>query len=321
MLKTSSNIVTKKKGRPPNQPVNIASNDKTNLNPDNIIPPSKITRTIQKKQSNTEMGIYRVNAKCNQKQLESFLKLMEVIHGVTEEPCTFIFDTTGISIQRKDKNDVLTFDCRLFGETMESYFCSSPLAIKIDQGAVLKFLKTFKGKTPFSIFIYEVCTENCEIGFETYNDETNVRRTYNINYTPVDYSEFVSDIKGISSESFDIIVILDSSFFMKECKDMKGLSQYFEIFCNNSEFQVIFNKNNMNYHGVQGLSNSMSYSKKFKDSSLSLNKELSTVEVHDYLKCESFSNMIKFYLSNDKDTKTIIEFDVDPEFGVFQIYL
>lgn len=310
----------KKKGRPPKQPINIASNDKTNSNPDNVIPPSKIIRLIPKPTVDTE--IFRVHAQCSQKQLESFLKLIDVIHGISkEEPCIFIFNESGISIQHKDKNDDLIFDCRLFGEIMDSYHCSEPLAMKLDQGTVLKFLKNFKGKNPFSIFIYKDNSCDCEIGFETYNDETNVRRTYNMNYTPVDYTEFISNISGLSEDNFDVIVILDSSFFMKECKDMKGLSQKFEIFCNNSEFQVNFNKDNVNYNGIQGASNSMSFSKKLSENTMSVNKELSTIEVHDYIKCEGFSNMVKFYLSNKETIITIIEFDIDPEFGVFQAYL
>lgn len=309
----------KKKGRPPKHPVNVASDEKTNCNPENIIPPSKISRITPTMTG--DMSKYSVYAKCSQKQLESFLKLIEVINGITEEPCTFVFNSTGISLQRKDKNDNLTFDCRLFGDVMESYYCAEPIAIKLDQGTVLKFLKNFKGKTPFSIFIYTATLEFCEIGFETQNEETNVCRTYMMNYTPINYCEFISDMKDFSKDNFDIIVLLDSSFFMKECKDMKGLSQNFEIFCNNNNFEIKFSKDNMSYSGVQGLSNSMTYSKKFTDSANSLNKELSTIEVHDYIKCEGFSNIIKFYLSNDKETKTVIEFDVSPEFGVFQAYL
>jgi hypothetical protein len=316
----SKKTETKKQGRPPKTSININENHDVNINIGDIIPASKIPRIPQMSPINLQFpGVYAVHLCCSPDGLESLTKMMEVIHGITKDHCTVSFDSSGMIFQKKSNSGQLHFDARLFSDRMISYYCEHPIAIKIDPGILVKFLKNFKSKLPFYIFIYKE-GDTYEIKFETVNVETNVKRTYTIDYIPIEISE-VQFAGGFASVDYEMIVLLNSEFFVKECKDMKGLSQTFEIFCNNNGFQINIDREDLSYRGIQGLSNSIKYLKGFKESFESINKELTTVSVFDYVKCEAFSKIIKFYLSNRKDIPVILEFDIDPEFGVFQAFL
>lgn len=309
---------TTKKGRPP-KVTDVYSDITINVNKDNIVPPSKIVREVASQESgNTH---YKINLVMTADQIESFIKVVETIHSITEEHCAVVFDGSGIVFQHKSKVDQYNFDARLFADKMISYYCQEKIVIKLDQGLLFKFLKNFKpSKLPCHIYIVKGSTE---IVFETLDEETKVRRIYTIPYLSYETSSYGENVVGseVNADNYDIIVMIDSSFFVKECKDMKGLSQDFQIYCNNKRFQVNYSKETVNYCGIQEMSSSIKFIKKLKEEKDVITKDLSTVCASDYTKCNGFSGIVKFYLSNKKELPVILEFDIDPEFGVFQAFL
>ena len=80
-------------------------------------------------------------------------------------------------------------------------------------------------------------------------------------------------------------------------------------------------KKDLIYRGIQGQSEYIKYLKKPNSENVIMNKSLSTKLINDYIKCQKFSKFVKFYFTQHKDIPTIIEYDIDPDFGVFQAFL
>ncbi len=312
-------MLTKKgKGRPKKQPISIESTESIHINVENVIPPSKIVRTTQ--EANVEEDKFILHIVCN--CIDFMTKVVDVIHGICEDTCIMSFDSSGIVFQKKSKTNQCDFDVRIFADKMVSFYCPERVAIKLDQTLLLKILKNFKDSESFTFFIYRSDIPDNELKLETFDSKSNVRRTYRLNYVNIDPSELDFDTSSaLSADNYEFIIILNSTYFSRECKDMKNLCQQFEIFCNNSTFQIQINKDNMKYRGIQGMSDTIKYVKRFEESFQSINSELSTILVNDYIKCETFSKIVKFYFSNNKKIPTILEYDIDPGMGVFQAYL
>lgn len=246
------------------------------------------------------------------------ISFIEVINGICDDTCNIGFDGHGIIFQKKYE-DNCQFEARIFAQKMTSFYCEKNVTMKLDQNYLFKCLKNLKGENPFLMYIYRDSPESLNLG--TYNSNSNVRRTYTLDYTNIENSDIQFEQK-FNSESYDTIVVLASSFFSKECSDMKAIgSTEFNIYCDNENFRLEIDNKDLTYRGIQGQSEYIKFLKKPSLSTTTMNKSLSTKLANDYIKCQKFSKFVKFYFSTSKGNPTIIEYDIDPEFGVFQAYL
>jgi hypothetical protein len=315
--------VVKKKGRPPKTQTNLIENVEVDYNQKCIIPASNI---IAKSFDTPDIDKvnYKFHATFLASQLNSFVKVINVLHSLTNEPCILLIDEGGLVFQHKEiEKQIPECIIRFFASEMKTFYLKNnqPFSISIQQNTLIKFLKNFDNKLNMSIFIFDN-SEDEIINFEQYNKEFNNKRTYSLSYsisslTIGDLSKMVEFKKS----DFDLIIILNSGFFVKECKDMKGITQKFEIYCNNEEFFINFESSGISYSAIQGPSSSIKFIKSFESNSETFNKKMSTIAIHEYIKCSDFSKIVKFYLSKTENIPIILEFDIEPKVGTFQVFL
>lgn len=299
-----------KRGRKKKAPIEVSKNETINVK--NVIPPSAIEHPGKKPVCNLDVfSLYLELA-----SIDTLISFIEVINGICDDSCNIGFDEYGIIFQKKNGEDC-QFEARIFAEKMSSFYCKTNVSLKLDQNYMFKCLKNLKSDDPFIMYIYN--GENT-INLETYNDKSNLRRTYTLSYTSIENIE-MGFSQVLNANTYESIVVLNSSFFSKECGDMKGISSEFNIYCDDSTFRVEIDKKDLVYRGVQGQSEYIKFVKKPTTPNSIMNKTLSTKLINDYIKCQKFSKFVKFYFTQQKDIPTIVEYDIDPDFGVFQAFL
>lgn len=321
----------KRRGRPPkNKNFNLhKDNENINMNRENIWPISKIkTGFIQECRSKREN--YKVCFKSDKPEV--FLSIFDVLKGRYEEvEMTLTLDGIDIKYLSQDtRNDMVKVICKLLPSGFLSYnVYTKKTVIKVTTGLIFKIFKTIPKGVIFYFFIRENEDKTVDLNI-VYKHAGGIKSFKNILSTLVYTSKFFledyTDPKD--PDPYKVIAIMSSEAFSKDCKDMSMFSSKFVI-----DYEKIPGKEpilQFNYKST-GIRNTIKLEKRTQNGKLNpyfnfirehndcVSGKFSLAAINKFIKCCKFSTITKLYISNK--LPMIIEYDIMPKMGVFQIFV
>lgn len=317
-----------KRGRPAkNKGLDLFKLDKSlNINNINIYPAHKIKGIDNVYVEKT--GALNKNIKaymsCNKPTV--FETMMECFK-TKEKYITLIFTETGLLfVTQNTVNSPVKFECKIIPDNLNKYIINNvpdskkeiKQVIKVDITLLHKVLKTIKKSSEFSFIVYHNTSINKDI-LRVENISSSCKKDYKD--ITVNGSLGYTLIQETLARP-DLIVILESADFMTTIKNASAFHQNITIEYPGSHaslFKLVYDTNNM--RGVT------EYSEDTKDNKVNfvLKSDKIIHNTYDitafirYTKCSKFSTIVKLYIFNG--SYMIIEYNVDPGLGTFQLYV
>ena len=311
-----SGIIKRKRGRPSkNKMLDLNKIDHNiNVNYKNIFPPNKIS---VKRSANIlhKDDIYSVKLSFNKPKI--FQILLDGFKG-KQKDINIIFKKKGMIFSQglTTKNDMTRFECIILSDNLKNYCIKNVEVIKVEIINLLKILKTIPKDSQFSMVLRKTKEDTKEFAIIYSDIEKNKHDLHRLD---------INDIIGYNEVSipsnceYDVIVMMESTEFLKLCQNMSLFTKIFTIAFskNNNKYIIEFiYKDNESYIGTS----SYTSSKKFKFLKVSDKYIKNTYNLSSfikYTKSNKFSTIVKLYIS--VKYPLIIEYSVEPGLGVFQI--
>lgn len=312
-----------KRGRPSKKKAIsvLEINDEHDYNDACIIPSSNI-KTIRKCNVKRSLECSHLPYVLSDNS-DMFCQIFCILKDTGHTYVNLTFDEYGIILFNYQESSAV-ISVRLFNHYMKEYAVDTsvnPVSIRLETAELYKTFKNIPTKTNFAILIEGVedgglgvlCIKVC---FDEYKSD---KYYIKIQKIPSDQPK---EIK-VDQKQYNAIVVAESSHFANICKSTKTFSSnIIEITCNNSCFGFQWSNKKTNYIGNIIKSQFLKYIKFFENNNIIFSGKYRLESFYKYTtKLSKISNIIKFYFSTDKKIPLIIEYDIIPLRGVFQIYI
>jgi hypothetical protein len=318
MSKKKTNKKKKPIGRPKkNLLLNFNEVNKHNNNINNIWPINNLKTDCSLNKPHEKLS-YLAYFKYNNSKI--FSNILSIIKG-RYIFIHFIFDQTGITFKHFSDNimnDVSHFMGKILPDKLIDYRIRKNIEFKMELKELLKIFKCITPGNEFTFLIREKIHKNntslyLEIIYGDKINKSNNRYTSKI----IKLNNPESNIKN--NYKYDLIILMESAKFAKECESIKSFSNKFEIEYSGDDFIMQCNNdtNTSKYSCFIKENNKTTIFIKKYDKLISNQYILSSFI--KYIKFSKISPMIKLYIKNLKPL--IIEYDIPPGLGVIQVII
>ena len=300
-----------------------------NINVNNIYPPNKIiTKKVANEIINNTNNL-KALAICNKPKI--FETLLSEIKG-KHKSIFMIFAKDGIIFSHnkrlniQDKSSVV-FECKIFPDELLKYelYKSQTETDIVKQVLYININKLYK--------IFKSIPKDNIVELTINDSEYIHKQLFIVNYEPskidVNKTTHVLDINSkigyypisFDDHKYDVIVMMESKYFHDMCKNINSFNNVFNIEfikCANNSYELLFTHTKDNHlstisHKEYNKFKFLSYSDKIIKNTFKIDSFIK------YTKSHSFSTIVKLYLSQDK--RLIIEYNIDPGMGTYQIFI
>jgi hypothetical protein len=312
MNKTPNNkIKLKSIGRPKKAEIKISRYGKNmNINKDDIIPASLIKTSIISSEEHEYLTLFI-------KSDNSFpwVNLLNILKSNGLIYINITFSKTGIVINNTQE-DLSRICIRLMMENMISYKVKERTTIRIETNQLFKVFKTIKKKGKFLMLI-DKKLEYLDIAVMNKNKT----KKYSIKLqTNIDIKEYYITA---TNKNYDLIFIIESEYFLSTCKDMNEFKiNDFTMSNNNNECSINWSNDKLIcFNTIPRGDHELIYCKELKDNDDVIKKEYKLNTFFKYSNASKISKILKIYVSKDDSFPSVLEYDIDNNFGVFQIFI
>lgn len=283
-----------------------------NINKRDIIPASSIQTILQYKEPSKKYMLVIANK--NPKTWEQLFGILKD-NGLTYIDITF--DKSGITIDNSQE-DMARICIRLLIGEMIDYRLKEKIIVRIETEKIHKVFKNIKSKSLFYIYL-ENDLKDLFILVPSINSRKDSKYAIKLQTnTDIEFYDI-----NVNNESYDLIFMIESEHFHTLCKNMNAFKvTHFTMCCNNSETSINWSSDKIEcLNTIREGKNQLVFCKKMVDNNDIVQNKYKLNTFFKYTKSHKFSKILKIYLSSDNKYPAILEYDIDPHFGIFQIFV
>lgn len=322
-------MMKKVKGRPSKKVKFDASLTTINANRENIIPAARISFPYKPKKIAEDIH-YPVQIHCN--NTKTWKALFEVIKD-NHSYVVLIFDPSGIIIctHPNDMTDIKKCSIKIFPHQCVKYYVKEQYTINIDTSEFYKIIRTLNDKMEFILFLEQTVKDGTKcnmLTIQSYGENRTQYESYTIEHPDIteELSPKLKLIKNKDSElQYDIIIMMDAAEFHNKCKNMRAISDKFEIRYSSykGKKSLVFTfltNNKIKHESILHESNTCIFNR-VPNKDLILSNTFEFDKIYKFTKCFKISTMLKFGFSLDPSIPSCFEYDINTLAGTIQFFI
>mgnify|MGYP001245212624 CR=1 FL=1 len=201
-------------------------------------------------------------------------------------------NSDGIKLLSVDPTRTVLVHLKLYSNEFEDYKCNEPTVLGLDLEAFFKIIKNMENLDTLRLFV-EYEDENA-IGIERFNKEENITNSIFLSLMDIPIHD-----RSVPPASFESVIVISSSRFQRNCREIHQFSDKIEITSINGE--LIFRGCNSNVKQVIRMKQS-SCGIKFETNE-NPNEIIQGVfdlkHLVQFSKCANLSSTLKIHIKND----------------------